>query len=145
MFCTFDAGVLVSTSYFASAQALAGRPLCVVRGEYWHLLLPTAQVFPRRQTALAMPVRGLREPEGWQWKLWISPTWSVLLPLSCFEGAAPPLIEPGTRLDRHLLAYGHWLPGLSDHCTYPFGSVKIECVPCLYNATLQVRRAARKM
>ncbi len=147
MFFQFDsAGVLVDTPYWISEEARQGRAWCAVRDSIWHLLMPTpGRRFPERwQPALALPVRTSREPEGWCWKLWITRDWWLLLPLSRFEGEAPPLPEPGARMDRRLIVYGHWLPGLSQQVTWSFGNLPTHAVPHEYSAQLRVCRVSRR-
>jgi len=141
-----EAGILVDTPYWRSEEARQGRVWCAVRGSVWHLLMPTpGRHFPERhQTALALPVRSSKVPESWLWKLWITPDWWLLLPLSRFEGGAPPLPDPGTRLERRLMVYGHWLPGLSQQVTWNFGTLPTHAVPCEYSTRLQVCRVTRR-
>lgn len=147
MLFQFDsAGVLVDTPYWISEEARQGRVWCSVREGVWHLLMPTpGRRFPDRwQPAHALPVRTSKQPEGWCWKLWITRDWWLLLPLSQFEGGAPPLPDPGARLERRLIVYGHWLPGLSQQVTWSFGNLPTHAVPQEYCTRLQVCRVSRR-
>jgi hypothetical protein len=146
MFFQFnDAGILLDTPYWQSEEARKGRPVCTVRDGVWHVLMPApGQRYPQRyQPAVAMPVRSSSEPEGWLWKIWITREWPVRLPLSCFEGPPPPLPDPGAKLDRSLVIYGHWLPGISQKVIWSFGNMP-ESVPIEYRTTLRVCRIARR-
>lgn len=147
MFFTFDAsGTLVDTPYWNSEEARKGRAWCAVHGSGWHLLMPTpGRQYPQRWLpARALPVRSSAEPEGWIWKVWITRDWTVRLPLSCFEGPPPALPEPGSQLDRSLIIYGHWLPGISKRVIWNFGNLPDDAVPIEYRTSLRVCRIARR-
>lgn len=136
-----DGGNLRSTDYWQSEDCRAGLPCCAVRGPFWHLILPVAQTMPRNaRRALALPVTAPGEPEGWRWKLWITPDWPVALPLRCFCGRPPALPAPGAEMDRTLRIYGFWLPGLSDCVTYSFGHFENGGPQCIHMAQLRVTR-----
>ena len=136
-----EANRLVATDYFGSESYLAGVPCCAVRDGVWHLLLPGGhQTFPPLKQALVMPVSASSEREGWRWKLWISSSWTVALPVSCFVWPPPDLPEPGTACRKTLCIYGHWLPGMP-RVTYGFGLLDSERPEVLHQAQLLVQRA----
>lgn len=134
-------GRLIYTDYWIDPQGReSGRPWVAVRRESWHLLMEGA-LGSCPGPVVAMPVTANSEPEGWQWKIWLSNVCTIHVPLDCFIGPPPLLPPPRTRMERYLHLYNPWYPGVTDQrVPYGFGHFEDGAVPMIATCSLIVCR-----